>query len=180
MDWAWIKNNLSQYGLELRKIHSFERSFGVCILNNPSLKQPPSSVSIPLMWCMELQSTQMGRHPSRDMALANVSHNTIRKIRSAASQFYQYQASIACPTSSFINKDGKLLFQRCRPTDNVAMKLFAAGQSRRLGTDSNPSKPLLEHHVLAFDKDLDQQYHSPFSSEVKRSIVPAGFVNISS
>ena len=179
MAWAWSKNTLSQYGSELRKIQSFERRFGVCILNNPSLKQPPSSVSIPLMWCMELQSTQMGRHPSRDMALANVSHNTIRKIRSAASQFYQYQASIACPTSSFINKDGKLLFQRCRPTDNVAMKLFAAGQSRRLGTDSNPSKPLLEHHVLAFDKDLDQQYHSPFSSELKRSISLAGFANIS-
>jgi len=111
------------------------------------------------------------------MELDRLSFGSVRTLRSAASQFWQFHASIALPAGSLINKEGRLIYQDCRPTDGVAMRMFTAGLSTRMGTTSNPSKALLERHIWKLDHDLNAQFLSCTAS-MKRVIALGGFANL--
>lgn len=174
---TWSKNTHSSYQTQFNHIRDFQLRFGVEILKLDPPPRPPIK-GIPLMWCMELNSTKFGRHPSRDMELANVSFGTVRALRSAVAQFYQVHAAVTSPSASMLNRERRLLYQPCRPTDGVAMQMFASGLAKRMGTSVKPSKALLERHVLGLDQDLDTRFLAPYSPAFKQSLALAGFANV--
>ena len=175
--WSWARGTHRTYQSQFNFIRRFETSFSVPVVTPCVPSVPPSSPDIPLAWCMEHRSVQQVRARSGARPLAPVSFSTVRQLRSAAAQFYQLSAVITHPRSSRLTKDGCLLYQSCRPTDNLATRMFSSGLSRRLGTDASPSKALLARHVHALDAFLRQGLRGPYSPSIKLCFARAGFAN---
>ena len=130
------------------------------------------------MWCLEAHSCRTVQHVSRGNRPSPVSFGTVRSIRSAAAQFYQWDALISSPSASLLTKEGRLLYQACRPTDSLSMQMFSTGLAKRLGTVVVPSKAVLERHVLALDQDLEHRFSAPYSPSMQRIIALGGFANV--
>ena len=150
--WTWARGTHRTYQSQFNKICKFEGEFGVFILVPHRPDRPPSSRAIPLMWCIESNAVWNVQHVSRGFSLGPISFGSVQQIRSAASQYYQWDATITNPSSSYLTRDGPFLYQRCHPTDNLFMTMLAQGMAKRMGTDVTPSKALLERHVLAMDQ----------------------------
>ena len=174
---SWSSSTHTNYQSQLRHIRRFERKHGLTVLHTPKLLRPSSAAIIPMQWYMESHSLRLATHSSRDMRPAPIAFGSVRSLRSATAQFYQAHASIAFPDSSFLNKEGRLIYQKCRPTDAVAMRMFASGMATRMGTASKPSTALLERHVQMLDNELHTQFVS-CSPSLKRTIALAGFANV--
>lgn len=175
--WTWARGTHRAYQTQFNKIRKFENEFDVPVLVPHRPKRPPSSRDIPLMWCIEANTVRSVRHVSRGNSLGPISFGAVRQVRSAASQYYQWDAAITNP-SSYLTRDGRLLYQQCRPTDNLSMTMFARGLAKRLGTDVTPSKALLERHVRALDQELEDLFAAPYSTSMRHSLALGGFANI--
>ena len=175
--WSWARGTHRTYQTQFNFIRKFESSFSVPVLSAAPLSLPPSSPDIALSWCMEHRATQEVRAASRGSSVGPISFGTVRQLRSAAAQFYQLDAIVAHPQSSHINREGRLLYQYCRPTDNLAMKMVTSGLSRRLGTSVTASKALLARHVHALDSSLREKLKQPFAVSIKLCFARAGFAN---
>ena len=90
------------------------------MLHTPKLLRPLAAAFIHMQWYMESHNLRLATHSLRDMHPAPVAFESVRK-------FNEAHASIALPDASFINKEGRLIYQKCRPTDAVAMRMFASG-----------------------------------------------------
>ena len=177
--WSWALGTHRTYQTQFNYIQQFEQQFGLAVLIPPAPSRPPCIPDIPLSWCIKDRSTVLTRHASQGSCLRPIAFNTIRQLQSAAAQFYQLYAIISHPASSMITNEGRLLYQSCRPTDNLPMRMLASGMSRRLGTVSRPSTALFEQHVLALDLDLETRLGQPFSPTMKLCFARAGFANVS-
>ena len=175
--WSWARGTHRTYQTQFNFIRRFEHNFLVPVLAPSVPLAPPSSPDIPLAWCMEHRALQQVRARSGGSFLAPISFSTVQQLRSAAAQFYQLSAVITHPRASHINKEGRLLYQSCRPTDNLAMRMLSSGLSRRLGTDATPSKALLARHVHNLDKLLRSGLNGPYSTRAKLGFARAGFAN---
>ena len=176
--WTWARGTHRTYQSQFNKIRKFEDEFDVSVLVPQKPDRPPSSRDIPLMWCIEANALRNVRHVSRGNSIGPISFGSVRQIRSAASQYYQWDAAITNPSSSYLTRDGRLLHQRCRPTDNLSMTMLARGMAKRMGIDVTPSKALLERHIIAMDQELEALFRAPYSSSMRRSIALGGFANV--
>ena len=132
------------YQSQLRHIRRFEWKHCLTVLHTPKLLRPLSAAFIPMQWYMESHSLRLAIHSSRDMRPTPVAFESVRK-------FNQAHASIALPDASFINKEGRLIYQKCRPTDAIAMRMFASGMSTRmLGTTKSYQPRSLPPRIAAF------------------------------
>ena len=175
--WSWARGTHRTYQTQFNFIRKFEAAFTVSVLASSFPSAPPSSPDIALAWCMEHRALHQVRALSRGCCPGPVSFSTIRQLRSAAAQYYQLSALITHPSASHINKEGCLLYQGCRPTDNLTMRMRASGLSRRLGTDVFPSKALLARHVHSLDDILRRGLTGPSAPSVKLLFPRAGFAN---
>jgi hypothetical protein len=131
-------------------IHKFEIDFGVPILRRTPLAAPPTSPAIPLMWAQEAYSLRLspGRRDVGGTSLF-VKFATVRQLRSAASHFFSWDTLVARPGAAILDEKKRVLHLQCRPTDDLASSLFAAGLGARLGEEAVPSVALLDRHVRA-------------------------------
>jgi hypothetical protein len=67
--------------------------------------------------------------------------------------------------SSYFDKEKRLIYQACHPTDALGCSLFATGIASRIGEDINPSVALLDRHVWSLMMDLEDQYLSATSEK---------------
>jgi hypothetical protein len=82
------------------------------------------------------------------------------------------------PLSTFLDQQQRVLTQGCRATDNYSYTLFSKGMTGRLGTESNPSAPLLFRHVLYMDQVFNTNFLNAATAETQRRWALAGLANL--
>ena len=81
MSWYWAKGSYTTYGSKLRSIRDFEANFEVAILTGSVLSAPPCSPDIPLMWCIEANSTRLTTNKSHGAGISDhISFGTIHQL----------------------------------------------------------------------------------------------------
>ena len=179
MSWHWSKGTHDTYKSKIGTIRKFEQDYDLTVLPILSLSSPPASPDIPLMWCMEAQSTRKTTIKSRGAGIPDhISSVTVRQLRSAAAQHYQWAALISHPSASILTKEKRLLYQPCRPTDSAAFTMFATGLNTRMGDQASPSYALLERHVIAVDRHLNQIYKTTTCPLQRREAALGGLGNV--
>jgi hypothetical protein len=175
----WSIGTHKQYQSKLMAIHKFEIDFGVPILRRTPLAAPPTSPAIPLMWAQEAYSLRLspGRRDVGGTSLF-VKFATVRQLRSAASHFFSWDTLVARPGAAILDEKKRVLHLQCRPTDDLASSLFAAGLGARLGEEAVPSVALLDRHVRALDAELRRLFLSARTAEERRELALAGFLNV--
>ena len=131
------------------------------------------------MWCTEAQSTRKTTHKSRGAGVFD--HNssiTVRTIRTAASQYYQWEALVLHPFAAWLNKERRLLYQPCRPTDGASMTMFNGGLLSRIGDYTTPSRALCERHVIAVDHHWNHVYKTTNCHDICREAALGGLANV--
>jgi len=101
-------------------------------------------------------------------------YNTIRQLRSAASQFLTLDAISTRPSGAFFTRDKNILYQDCRPTDGSAFTLFTNGMKSRVEDEPVPSMALLDRHMRILDQELEQLYQRAVSFAQRRDAAMAG------
>ena len=173
----WSKGTYRQYQPKLRFLLDFGTRFGAPILAPQTLLAPPCDPSVPLAWALQEYSLQEPKAPNSDEQ-TGLKFQTLRALRSAASQFQAWDFMLANPSASVSLDDGKLVGVKCRATDSFGMYLMAQGMASRLGTESGRSVALLDQHIRFLDKELESAYHMAKTRLAKLEIARAGAVNM--
>ena len=140
---AWTTSTLDNYRPYLTRMYRFEARFGVQILVPTPLLSPPTSPCIALAWCQQQYAWKRpsGKHPtSGDF----VSFTTIRKLRSAASTFFEWDIQQANPGRAIREHGSRrpLIAPDCSPTDTLQYALMSIGMGKRLGESNRPPTAL--------------------------------------
>ncbi|CAJ1968848.1 unnamed protein product [Cylindrotheca closterium] len=151
--------------------------FDVTILRPTPLVEPPSGPEIPLMWCQEWYSLWQSRKKYDRDVQTPISFGTIRAVRSAVFQWLSLDA-INSSHAAYMSADKKIVYQSCRPTDNLSFQLFAKGMVARLGDHTRPSVALLDRHVRFLDSALDQMFLDAENAFQRRELSLAGLANL--
>ena len=173
----WSAATHRQYQLKLRYLQAFGNRYGAHILQPTQLECPPSDASIPLAWALQECSL---KDPIRTKSEENpgLKFQTLRALRSAASQFQAWDFMLAHPAACLTLDKGKLASLPVRSTDAFNMQLLAQGMASRLGTKAERSVPLLDQHVRFLDQELEQAYRAATTREEKLEIARAGGLNL--
>lgn len=173
----WAKGTHDTYQSKLNIVHRFEQHFDVSILTPTQLDRPPCGPEIPLMWCLEAYSTRTSSRSKEDGIFVALQYDTIRQLRSAASQFWTWDTMVASP-SSILTSDRRILSQQCRPSDRLSMTLHASGLRARIGDEARPSVALLDQHIRAMLTHLDGEYRGACTPYQRRHFALAGFATL--
>jgi hypothetical protein len=145
---AWALSTMATYQTYINRMLRFETRFGVPILTPESLVSPACSSSIALAWCQELYAWQApsGNHPNSERF---VSFATVRKLRSAAANFFEWDIQISHPDDAIREHGSRrpLISRGCRPSDTLQYALVSAGMGKRLGENNKPPTALVHEHV---------------------------------
>lgn len=172
---SWARNTHRAYQSHIGTVRRFERRYDFQFLTPSSLERPPGGPEIPLMWCITKQSLLPGAtRRATDMPVFQ-SFNTIRNLRSAASQFWAWDLMLTHPNAVVLNKERKLLIQPCRPSDGLDFTLYTKGLRTRIGDEAHPSVALLDQHVRAMEAELDAAYRQAIAPTERRLHALAGF-----
>jgi hypothetical protein len=80
--------------------------------------------------------------------------------------------------SAYFDKEKRLIYQACCPTDRVGCSLFPSGIASRIGDNVTASVPLLERHVRFLMADLEDQYLSARTPRARRHAAQGGLVTL--
>lgn len=181
---SWAPGSFKSYQPYLRAVGNFQAEWGITILDEPKLPHPPRDRVIPLMWCQEAYSLRPGRRRKglEPEEPDQVAFATVRQLRSAVAHHEAWTAAVTEPGSHHYDQSRRLIHQSCRITDTGSASLFAKGLASRTGTESKPSKSLLDRHVRKLNERLEDLYqdyhHSHRSDEEIYQICQAGFLNL--
>ena len=159
----------------------FEHKYEATILQSTSLQYPPHSPDIPLMWAQIAYGLRQGssrRQSSDDADGTRLAFSTIRSVRSAASQFYAWDAMVSQPAGSFLDERDRLIYQPVRPTDSLSYSLFSGGMRARVGDEARPAMPLLDRHVRSLDSSLDESFRRACTLDDSRQMALAGLATL--
>jgi hypothetical protein len=143
----WSAGTHGQYQGKLKVVRQFDESFGLSILPATHLDRPPASRTIPLAWAQGFYSLRPGQARGTNTVTTGISHNAVRGLRSAVTQFYSWEMQIAYPDSSTKDWSGRAVrTQGCIPMDTLAyafmkpsrLKLFCLDTS--YGSTSSSKK----------------------------------------
>jgi hypothetical protein len=176
---SWAEGTHSLCQSKIRFLHRFEHAFGVPVLSRAPLAEPPVSEEIPLMWAQLSHSLQPGRRRAPEGTRMTLACDTIRQLRSAASQHMAWDTMVRHPGHVHVDQGKRVIRQACRPADSLGAALFASGMKARLGDESRPSVALLDRHVRWLDSDLDQRCRAARTDEVRLELAQAGLANLS-
>ena len=99
-------------------------------------------------------------------------------LRSTASKYLLWDHVMTSPSIAYLNQQKQLLTQQCCPTENVSSTLHATGMKARLGTQTNPSIPLLDRHVRFLNNNLNRRFLYVNTSQSKLELALAGILNL--
>ena len=173
----WSAGTHRQYQPKLQFLSNFGNRYGIPILTPQILRSPPCDSSIPLAWALQEYSLRDTRVPKSEEQ-TGLKFQTLRALRSAASQFQAWDFMLANPSACLNLDDGKLVNVKCRATDSLGMSLMAHGMAARLGTESERSVALLDQHIRHLDRELEAAYQAAKSRRTKLEIARAGAVNM--
>eukprot|EP00978_Attheya_sp_CCMP212_P001462 scaffold3118_cov60-Attheya_sp.AAC.4 len=130
---------MATYQTYINRMLRFESQFGVDILVPKPLLAPACSPSIVLAWGQEHYAWHCpsGNHPNSEDF---VSFATIRKLRCAAANFYEWDIQLTHPDDSIreFGSSRPLNTAGCRPTDTLQYALVSAGMGKCLGETNKP------------------------------------------
>lgn len=182
---SWAPGSFKSYQPYLRAVGEFQAEWGVTILDEPRLAHPPCDRVIPLMWCQEAYGLRPGRQRrghEDDEQTTQVAFATVRQLRSAVAHHEAWTTAVTSPGSSHYDQSRRLIHQPCRITDSASASMFAKGLAARTGSESKPSKSLLDRHVRGLNdrlEDLYQDYYNNYrSDEEVYQVCLAGFLNL--
>jgi len=173
---SWSEGTHARYQSHLRYVTSFETEFGVSILTPTLLLCPPHSAAIPTMWAQQRYSLQPSPSPRRQGQ--SLAFGTVRGIRSAVGQFYQWDWQVSYPDRAVHDGGNRaILVEQCSPTDSIAYTAMTRGLATRKGDNSQPSRALLARHVMFIDKYLDDLYRTATEPGDRADAARAGLSN---
>lgn len=173
----WATGTHKTYQLRLQMLRRFESKYEARILQPTRLMCPPHSPDIPLMWAQLAYGLRRGssrRTNNTDIDPPRLAFSTIRSVRSAASQFFAWDAMVSRPSGSFLDEKDRLIYQPVRPTDSLSYSLFSGGMRARIGDESRPAMPLLDRHVRSLDLYCEQAYRNAATDSDRRLFALAG------
>jgi hypothetical protein len=175
----WAASTHKQYQSKLRMVRKFEGAFGVSILRPTPLTKPPNSPDVPAMWLQQQYSLRPGGFRAGEQNESAVSWSTVRGLRSAISQFYSWDLTIAQPTTTMQDSMKRpVMVNGCLPTDSLGYSYMSSGMSRRLGDNVRPSTALLARHIMWIDKHFEYLYRSATTQKRRRLLCRAALVNV--
>jgi hypothetical protein len=173
---SWSEGTHARYQCHLRYVAQFEAEFGVSILSPTLLHCPPHSAAIPTMWAQQryaLQPSPNARRHGESLAFG-----TVRGIRSAVGQFYQWDWHVAYPDRAVHDGNNRaILVDECSPTDSIAYTAMTSGLATRKGDNPQASKALLARHVEFIDKYMDGLYRTATDPGTRLDAARAGLTN---
>ena len=86
------------------------------------LLRPPDGADIGLMWMMESYSLRQSRLTGT-YECGPLSNATVWQLCSAMSQYITWDTMVSQP-SAYFDKERRLIYQACRPTDRVGCSLY--------------------------------------------------------
>jgi hypothetical protein len=177
---AWAQTTMGTYQTYINRMLRFETRFDLSILTPEPLKAPVCSPSIVLAWCQEHYACQKpsGNHPNSD---AFVSFATVRKLRSAAANFYEWDLQLSHPDSAIREFGSRrpLISNGCRPTDTLQYALVSAGMGKRLGEANKPPQVLLHEHVEGIIRMRAQNWSDDLSPTARYMVAAPIIVDLS-
>ena len=169
----WKYSTLAQYAPALRNLQTFERWSGIPTLTPTRLERPPVS---PFFGLAYAQIRNTIPHPGAD---TGPSFNSSRKLRSAASMWYNMDLQMCHPTQAVRDhKRRSVLTLGTVPTDSMAYTFLNGGMARRMGTATRPSWALSHVQIAYIDTRLEELYTSATSLAARHEIVVAASVNL--
>jgi hypothetical protein len=175
----WAPGTHRQYQQKLGSVRRFELQHGIAILRPTPLPRPPSGPEIPLMWFQEAYSLRKSSRRRDSIESLNVAFSTVRQFRSAVSQFMAWDAVISHPSQAFLDQNKRLIYQSCRPTDNLSSSFFSSGLSARIGDEPNPSVALLDRHIRWMEQDLNTRFLATRDPLLRHEVALAGLATLS-
>jgi hypothetical protein len=132
----------------------------------------------PLMWLHEAYSLRLSHRRDPEGQHLTLAMDTIRQLRSAASQFLSWELMVSRPSGVYMDQQQRILEAPCRSTDSLAFTLFMKGMSARVGNETRPSVPLLDRHVRYMDQVFDSRYRTATSPAARRLWSLVGLANL--
>jgi hypothetical protein len=176
---AWATSTLDNYRPYFNRMLLFEARFGVPILVPTPLACPPTSPSIALAWCQQQYAWKRpaGKHPTSG---EYVSFTTIRKLRSAASTFYEWDIQQANPGRAIREHGSRrpLVVPDCSPTDTLQYALMSMGMGKRLGESNRPPTALQHAQLAGILRFRSAMWRSDASPATRYVLAAAVFVEL--
>ena len=153
---SWARNTHASYQSKLQVLQTFAAQYSLPLFQPPAWAHPRHDVDIVLMWCQEASSLSEG---SPRLGRANtMAFGSIRQLRSALAHLLAWNSSQQPSPPGYLDRNRRLVHQACRLTDALPSQLHSQGLSIRLGTESSPSKALLDRHVRFLLDELERAY----------------------
>ena len=180
MAFNWSKNTHKAYQSKIRVLQKFENDFNVSVLQSSALTCPPHGPAIPTMWAQQRYAVApRQRTPTNTSAGKSLQWNTVRGLRSAASQFFAIDTMVANPQTMMDPSDRLIVAPSdCLPTDEAGFLWMSKGMKNRMGDDVKPSKALLERHVRWIDDLLETQWSTATNMVAKAAACRAATANL--
>jgi hypothetical protein len=175
---SWAVGTHAQYQHKLQALRKFERHFGVSLLRPTPIVAPPKGPEIILMWAQEQYSLRKSPRRGDGGDELTLAFTTVRQLRSAVSQYAQWDLMVAHPGRLYMDPSRRLMIQAGRFTDDASSTMFATGMSSRLGNEARPSVALLDRHVRWLNHDLDLRFRQAISPAIKQELARAALANL--
>lgn len=176
---AWSRGTHQNYQALLGRLTRFEEAYGLTLLESTALDHPPRHPSIAVMWAQQhylLQTPRAGHSQSED----RIRFGTARALRSAASQFYVWDAQLAHPERSMRDPRTHTVYlvDGVSPTDAMGYGLMATGMARRVGDHSRPPIALTLKQILWIMAHLEGLWTAESRQDIRREIAAAAVTNL--
>ena len=175
-NWSTGTNQL--YQSRIRQLRRFEAAHpGLCLFVPQDQLAPASGPEIGLMWALLHASVQPLVFRGRS-SRTTPTFDTIRSLRSAASQVYGWDLISSNSGTDWYFQDRRLIQGSVRPTDSASFELFTRGMAARIGTQATPSTALLGRHIRGLDTYFNSQYLAAPAGISRYNLALAGFANL--
>jgi hypothetical protein len=169
----WRTSTLGQYAPSLRHLQAFQQWSGIPTLVPTTLKRPPTGAIFGIMYA-QIRSTL----PKRGQA-EGIKFNSCRKLRSAASMWYNLDMQLCYPTQATRDQHRRCyLTVQTSPSDALAFTFLNTGMARRMGDASQPSWTLGHSHIAYIDRRLDEYYHTAHTPTLRHELATAACANL--
>jgi hypothetical protein len=125
----WALDTHNKYQSKIRAARRFEQQFGFRLLDLCTLSSPSVSMEIPLMWLHEAYSLRLSHRRDPEGQHLTLAMDTIRQLRSAASQFLSWELMVSRPSGVSMDLQQRILEAPCRSSGSLAFTLFMKGMS---------------------------------------------------
>jgi hypothetical protein len=169
----WRTTTLGQYAPSLRQLQTFQEWSGIPTLVPTALEKPPTGPIFGIMYA-QLRSTLPKKGQTE-----GIKFNSCRKLRSAASMWYNLDMQLCFPTQATRDQHRRCyLTVQTSPSDALAFTFLNTGMARRMGDSSQPSWTLGHKHIAYIDGRLEIYFQSAVSDHARHEFATAACANL--